>query len=107
MQELDHFQSDLENTPYSLYVVLKTGGGTKRLGLGRGIHWHIENRIQYLPTDPEEQEIPFVRVTNDDGSTTGWREFPSPEDAVRNGQPVSGERLHQIKQAARDAEKEN
>ncbi|MGZ9224466.1 MAG: cytochrome c3 family protein, partial [Anaerolineales bacterium] len=36
-----HFNNDKNNTPYSIYLVLKTGGGAKREGLGRGIHWHI------------------------------------------------------------------
>ncbi len=60
--------------------MLKTGGGSKRLGLGKGIHWHIENQVYYLPTDPEEQDIPFVRVVNDDGSTTDYTEVGSGVD---------------------------
>ncbi len=62
------------------YLVLKTGGGSKRLGLGKGIHWHIENQVYYLPTDLEEQDIPFVRVVNDDGSVTDYLEVGSEID---------------------------
>ncbi|HLB64941.1 MAG TPA: c-type cytochrome domain-containing protein [Anaerolineales bacterium] len=65
-----HFGDDRENTPTTTYLVLRTGGGSRREGLGRGIHWHIENPILYLALDPEEQEIPYVRVMNEDGSTT-------------------------------------
>jgi hypothetical protein len=36
--------------------------------LGRGIHWHIENQVFFQALDPEEQEIPYVRVMNEDGS---------------------------------------
>jgi hypothetical protein len=53
-------------------LVLKTGGGSKREGLGRGIHWHIENKIEYLPIDPEEQVIPYVLVHEDDGTITEY-----------------------------------
>ena len=64
----EHFLADGQNTPYSVYLVLKTGGGSKRVGLGRGIHWHIENQVQYFATDKLDQNIPYVRVTNGDGS---------------------------------------
>ena len=63
-----HFSTDIQNTPYSIYLILKTGGGSKRVGLGRGIHWHIENRVQFLSTDSLDQNIPYIRVTNDDSS---------------------------------------
>lgn len=63
-----HYQDDRENTPYNIYLVLKTGGGSKRIGLGRGIHWHIENQVQYYPTDKLDQDIPYIRVMNEDGS---------------------------------------
>jgi len=73
----NHYLPDLDNTPYSIYLILKTGGGTKRVGLGRGIHWHIENNVQYLPTDELDQNIPYVRVTNDDGSIDEYIDIQS------------------------------
>jgi hypothetical protein len=57
--------------------VLKTGGGSQRQGLGRGIHWHIENNISFLANDPEQQEIPYVRVVEDDGSVTEYVDIES------------------------------
>jgi len=72
LRVISHFENDEDNTPYSIYLVLKTGGGAKREGLGRGIHWHIVNKVYYYPTDSEEQKIPFVRVVNDDGSTSDY-----------------------------------
>jgi nitrate/TMAO reductase-like tetraheme cytochrome c subunit len=68
LREIKKFQDDRENTPYSVYLVLKTGGGSKRVGLGRGIHWHIVNQVQYYATDERDQEIPYIRVVEDDGS---------------------------------------
>ncbi len=68
LREIIHFSDDYENTPVSTYLVMKTGGGSKRLGLGRGIHWHIENPVYYLAVDDAEQEIPYIRYENDDGS---------------------------------------
>ncbi|MHB8778090.1 MAG: NapC/NirT family cytochrome c [Anaerolineales bacterium] len=61
-----HYSNDM--SAYNTYLILKTGGGSKREGLGRGIHWHIENTIYYYPTDEEAQTIPYVKVIQDDGS---------------------------------------
>jgi hypothetical protein len=80
LRVISHFQDDENNTPYSIYLVLKTGGGAKREGLGRGIHWHIVSKVYYYPTDSEEQNIPFVRVVNDDGSTVDYVDVESDFD---------------------------
>jgi len=77
-----HFNNDKNNTPYSIYLVLKTGGGAKREGLGRGIHWHIVNKVYYYPADSEEQSIPFVRVLSDDNSTVDYVDIESEIDAA-------------------------
>lgn len=80
LRQLKQFTPDINNTPETLYLVLKTGGGSKRLGLGRGIHWHIENQVYFLPTDHRQQEIPFVRVVEDDGSITDYVDVESDID---------------------------
>ncbi|UCH58313.1 MAG: NapC/NirT family cytochrome c [Anaerolineales bacterium] len=68
LREIKRYANDGENTPISTFLVLKTGGGTKREGLGRGIHWHIENKVYYLASDSREQIIPYVRVVEEDGT---------------------------------------
>jgi mono/diheme cytochrome c family protein len=75
LREIKRFGDDQDNTPTSIYLTLKTGGGSRRVGLGRGIHWHIENPVYFLSLDHEEQEIPFVRVLEDDGSATDYMEL--------------------------------
>ena len=77
LREIRTFQNDLANTPTSIYLTLKTGGGTKREGLGRGIHWHVENEVNYLATDPEEQDIPYVQVIQEDGSIEEYIDIES------------------------------
>jgi len=77
LRVISHFRDDEDNTPYDIYLVLKTGGGAKREGLGRGIHWHIVNKVYYYPSDPEDQSIPFVRVLNEDGSSTDYVDIES------------------------------
>ena len=77
LREVKEFLPDKANTPRSTFLVLKTGGGSQRQGLGRGIHWHIENKVEFLATDPEQQDIPYVRVYEDDGSVTEYVDIES------------------------------
>jgi len=77
LREYVNFRSDEENSSYSTYLLLKTGGGSQREGLGKGIHWHIENPIYYLPLDNDEQEIPYIRVENEDGTSTEYLDINS------------------------------
>ncbi len=71
------FQNDINNTAYSIFLSLKTGGGTARQGLGKGIHWHIENKVLYYATDELQQDIPYIRVYNSDGTYTEYTDIAS------------------------------
>jgi hypothetical protein len=73
--EIKHFGSDVDNTPTSIYLILKTGGGSQRQGLGRGIHWHIENKVLYYATDSHDQTIPYVRVYQPDGTVDEYKDI--------------------------------
>jgi nitrate/TMAO reductase-like tetraheme cytochrome c subunit len=77
LRTISRFADDLHSTESKIYLILKTGGGAKREGLGRGIHWHIVNRVEYYAVDELDQEIPFVRVYNDDGTTTEYVDVES------------------------------
>lgn len=77
LKTITHFADDKENTVSSIYLVLKTGGGDKREGQGKGIHWHIANKVEYYETDPFGQTIPYVRVQNEDGSYTEYTDIES------------------------------
>lgn len=77
LKVITHFQDDKTNTPFNIYLVLKTGGGAKREGQGKGIHWHIVNKVEYFETDSLGQTIPYVRVQNEDGSTTEYTDVQS------------------------------
>ena len=69
---VNHFKDNQEKTPFSYYLVMKTGGGAKQQGLGRGIHWHIINKVEYYSTDALNQNIPYIRVNNDNGTKTEY-----------------------------------
>jgi hypothetical protein len=77
LKTITHFKDDPSNTPYNIYLILKTGGGAKREGQGKGIHWHIVNKVQYYETDELGQTIPYVRIYNDDGTTTEYTDVES------------------------------
>jgi nitrate/TMAO reductase-like tetraheme cytochrome c subunit len=74
---LARYKNDENNTREDIYLVMKTGGGAKREGLGRGIHWHIVNTVEYYATDQLDQNIPYVRVHNDDGTVTEYVDVES------------------------------
>ncbi len=65
----DHYMVDEENTYWPIRLLIKTGGGSKDSGLAEGIHWHmnIANEIDYIATDPERQEIAWVRIKDHQG----------------------------------------
>ncbi len=78
LRDITRFHQDM--TSYSIYLILKTGGGSRREGLGRGIHWHIESEVYYYPMDQEEQEIPYIKVVQEDGSSVEYRDLESDFD---------------------------
>jgi len=77
LREDKRFVNDMDNTPYSIFISLKTGGGTTRQGLGKGIHWHVENRVLYYSTDELQQNIPYIRVYNSDGTISEYTDIAS------------------------------
>jgi len=67
--EIKSYAEDEENTETRNYMIVKTGGGSGREGLGKGIHWHIENEVWYYTDDPLKQTIPYVREVTNQGTT--------------------------------------
>lgn len=82
-----YYQSDEDNSPWSIGLLVNIGGvaGTQDAG-SDGIHYHmIANRtIEYIAVDEQRQEIPWVRVTHDDGTVVTYADpgasYPDPED---------------------------
>ena len=75
---IKHFQPDQNNTEVDTYLLLKTGGGSPNEGLGNGIHWHIENDVEFIATDDLKQNIPWVQVTDSKGNVTTYADVESP-----------------------------
>jgi nitrate/TMAO reductase-like tetraheme cytochrome c subunit len=74
----NHFLTDEENTPFTVQMLLKVGGGHPDQGPVEGIHWHTSpnHKVEYIATDDLRLEIPWVRLTDEDGTI---HEFRTPE----------------------------
>jgi nitrate/TMAO reductase-like tetraheme cytochrome c subunit len=68
-----YFLGDETNTPFSVRLTMKVGGAASAKGPAGGIHWHVGNKVEYVATDPSRQKIPWVRVTDADGTVTEYR----------------------------------
>src|ERR1051326_5987252 len=73
-----YFLSDETNTPFTVRLLMKVGGGDPTHGPVEGIHWHMNvgNKIEYIASDDARQKIPWVRMTDQLGVVT---EFHSPK----------------------------
>jgi nitrate/TMAO reductase-like tetraheme cytochrome c subunit len=77
LREIRNYGNDEVNTLEDIHLIMKTGGGSMREGLGRGIHWHIENEVRYLASDSLEQEIPYVRTIDSAGNIKEYYDVAS------------------------------
>jgi len=82
-----YYKTDEENSPWSVHLLMKIGGGNPRAQLQEGIHWHMlaSNRVEYAAADEKRQVISWVRTTSPDGQVTMFRnenvdEPADPED---------------------------
>ena len=79
-----HFSSDEQNTRREVRLMLKVGGQERMLGGGTaGIHVHmlLLGRIEYVATDPDLREIPWVRHDRPDGQSVVYRSDGKPASA--------------------------
>jgi len=81
----NYFLGDRTNTPFSVRLLLKVGGGDPTHGPVGGIHWHmsISNRVEYIATDKARQKIAWVRLTDPLGVVTVFREPSFTNDPSR------------------------
>jgi hypothetical protein len=65
------YADDEASTESTSTLRLHVGGGSRQLGVGSGIHWHmnLDNRIDFVSADDREQSIPYVKVTTRSGGT--------------------------------------
>jgi hypothetical protein len=83
------YADDQANTETVTTLRVHVGGGSERLGIASGIHWHMNlaNEVEYVTTDKNRSVIPYVRVTDRLGNV---REYVTP--AATPEQLAKGER---------------
>lgn len=71
-----HFLADASNTPWTVRLLMKIGGGDPEHGPVGGIHWHVNagTKVEYIATDEARQKIPWVRVTDAAGKETVYQD---------------------------------
>jgi hypothetical protein len=79
-RDFRHYLPDEKNSPWTIRMLIKIGGGDPSFGPVGGIHWHmaIANTIEYIASDRERQVIPWVRLTDQHGNVTVYESTDSP-----------------------------
>ena len=65
------YADDEASTETVTTLRMHIGGGSRALGIGSGIHWHmnLDNQIDFVAADEHKAVIPYVRLTNQRGET--------------------------------------
>ncbi len=65
-RRFDHYRYDKDNSKWPITMLLKVGSGSPLAARISGIHWHVnpEVTVEYIATDKQRQDIPWVRVTD-------------------------------------------
>jgi Ni/Fe-hydrogenase b-type cytochrome subunit len=56
-----HFLSDEQNTRWQIDMLVLVGGSAPVGASQMGIHWHVASKVEYVASDPERQNITWVR----------------------------------------------
>jgi hypothetical protein len=66
LRVIEHFVPDEANTHEVIRMLVKTGGNDPATGPPSGIHWHMALgfEIEFVATDHNLQEIPWVKITD-------------------------------------------
>ncbi len=86
--QIPYFRYDEKSTSDQISLLMKTGGGSSRMGQSAGIHWHmiIDNAIYYATPDPKQQEIPYFKVVGKYGQE---REYMSQDKPLSEKEKAS------------------
>lgn len=89
VEVIREYADDEKNTESVTRLMVHVGGGSEKLGVATGIHWHmnVANVIEYIATDSKRQTIPYVWMKDARGNI---REYRAP--GVTNEQLATGER---------------
>jgi len=88
----NHYMYDEDATHWPINLLIITGGGDEASGQKEGIHWHmnISSRVEYIARDEKRQDIPWVRVTDEEtGTVTVYQNEDDPltEEEIATAEP--------------------
>lgn len=74
-----HFGFDSDNTEVAVGLILRTAGAAVRAVVeAQGVHWHSQNQVRFIATDPQRENIPWVEVTKPDGAIVVYQDTDHP-----------------------------
>ena len=76
-----YYSLDDASTPWTVNLLFDLGGAASTPDQPGGVHWHTSSgtAVEYIATDHELQDIPWVRVIEEDGTE---RIYTSPGDYI-------------------------
>lgn len=82
-KKLDRYRPNEANSLFVIHMLLKTGGANRLAGRVVGIHMHMTEygRMEYVATDPDLQDIVWVRHILKSGEAVVYRSDGKPADA--------------------------
>ena len=82
------YANDEKNSETVTRLLVHVGGGSERLGIASGIHWHmnVANEIDYIATDTKRQVIPFVRLRDRQGNVREYRVAGVTDEQLAKGE---------------------
>jgi hypothetical protein len=84
MQVVREYADDEANAETTTVLQMHVGSAASK---EPSIHWHAnpEIRVEYVATDPERQTIPYVKVTDPNGTVTEYVTPDTPDQTIRSG----------------------
>ncbi|HYT66458.1 MAG TPA: NapC/NirT family cytochrome c [Vicinamibacterales bacterium] len=82
------YANDEKSTESVTRLMVHVGGGSERMGVATGIHWHmnVANVIEYVATDAKRQVIPYVRLKDRQGNVREFRATGVTDDQIAKGE---------------------
>jgi hypothetical protein len=88
LRVIREYSDDDKGTETATTLQLHVGGGRASLGLGSGIHWHmnIDNTVEFIATDDRRQTIPWVKFTERNGTVTEYTIERAVDNSITAGE---------------------
>ena len=88
IRRVAEYGDDEKNTESVTTLQVHVGGGSERLGIAQGIHWHmnVANDVEYITTDDKRQVIPWVRVKDRFGNVREYTAEGVKPDDLKKGE---------------------